>query len=915
MAKSPSSETAPKKPKSASHASVADIRSTFLKYFERNGHTIVPSSPLVPRNDPTLMFANSGMVQFKNVFIGAEHRDYKRATTAQKCVRAGGKHNDLDNVGYTARHHTFFEMLGNFSFGDYFKDVAIEHAWTLITKDYGLDPKRLTVTVYHEDDQAAGLWKKIAGLPESRIIRIDTNDNFWRMGETGPCGPCSEIFFDHGDKIAGGPPGSADADGDRFIEIWNLVFMQFEERGPGDRISLPKPSIDTGMGLERIAAVLQGEHDNYDIDLFKALIAASVEATGVPAEGAQQPSHRVIADHLRASSFLIADGVLPANDGRGYVLRRIMRRAMRHGHLLGAKDPLMWRLVPALVREMGQAYPELVRAEALIAETLKLEETRFRTTLARGVGLLDEATVKLGKGATLPGETAFKLYDTYGFPLDLTQDALRPRGIAVDTKGFDTAMAAQKAEARKAWKGSGEAATETLWYELKERIGATEFLGYDTETAEGEIRAILKDGKEVTSLKAGDEAQLVVNQTPFYGDSGGQAGDQGVIKVGKSGVFNVTGTLKKLGEVWAHTGKLESGTIKVGDHVALDVDHTRRTATRANHSATHLLHEALRLTLGEHVAQKGSLVDDTRLRFDFSHQKPMTAEELAEAEDLANAMVLQNEPVVTRLMALDEARATGAMALFGEKYGDEVRVVSMGVATHGGRLGKPWSVELCGGTHVRRTGDIGLIRIVSEAAVSAGVRRLEAVTAQGARAHLALQDARVREAASVLKIGPADLVERVIALADERKKLEKQVADLKKQLALGGGATAASGNGEAKPQGVQTFGALKLMARKVEGISLKDLRGLVDDGKKQLGSGIVAIVGVSEDGKAGVAVGVTDDLVASWNAVDLVKIGAEALGGKGGGGRPDMAQAGGPDGAQAGAAMAAIVKAVEAKAA
>ena len=908
MAKTPST------PKSSSHATVNDIRATFLKYFERNGHTIVPSSSLVPRNDPTLMFANSGMVQFKNVFIGAESRDYKRATTAQKCVRAGGKHNDLDNVGYTARHHTFFEMLGNFSFGDYFKEQAIQHAWTLITKDYGLDAKRLTVTVYHEDDQAHGLWKKIAGLPDSRIIRIDTNDNFWRMGETGPCGPCSEIFFDHGDKIAGGPPGSPDADGDRFIEIWNLVFMQYEERGPGDRIDLPKPSIDTGMGLERVAAVLQGVHDNYDIDLFKALIAASVEATGVAAEGKNTPSHRVIADHLRASSFLIADGVLPANDGRGYVLRRIMRRAMRHAHLLGAKDPLLFRLAPTLVREMGEAYPELRRAEPLITETLKLEESRFRTTLARGLTLLDDATSKLTQGATLPGDTAFKLYDTFGFPLDLTQDALRPRGIAVDTKGFDTAMAAQKAEARKAWKGSGDAATETVWYELKERFGATEFLGYDTETAEGQILAILKDGKEVKSLKAGEDAQLVLNQTPFYGDSGGQVGDQGVIKVGKSGVFRVSTTLKKLGEVWAHTGKLGSGALNVGDAAILEVDHARRTATRANHSATHLLHEALRLTLGEHVAQKGSAVDNTRLRFDFSHPKPLTAEELRETEDLANAMVLQNEPVVTRLMALDEARATGAMALFGEKYGDEVRVVAMGTATHGGKIGKPWSVELCGGTHARRTGDIGLIRIVNEAAVSSGVRRLEAVTGEGARAYLAEQDARVKQAAGVLKIAPADLVERVGILADERKKLERQVADLKRQIAMGAG-TAAGASADGASGGIQTFGAVKLMARKVDGISLKDLRGLVDDGKKQIGSGIVAIVGVSEDGKAGVAVGVTDDLTKTWNAVDLVRVGAEAVGGKGGGGRPDMAQAGGPDAANAAKAIAAITDLVRERAA
>ena len=890
---------------------VNDIRSAFLRYFEGNGHTIVPSSPLVPRNDPTLMFANSGMVQFKNVFVGAETRDYARATTAQKCVRAGGKHNDLDNVGYTARHHTFFEMLGNFSFGDYFKERAIELAWNLVTKEFGLDAKRLMVTVFAEDDQAHALWRKIAGLPESRIVRIATSDNFWRMGDTGPCGPCSEIFYDHGEHIPGGPPGSPEADGDRFIEIWNLVFMQFEERGGGDRFDLPRPSIDTGMGLERIAAVMQGVHDNYDIDLFRSLISASVEFTGVPAEGKSMAGHRVIADHLRASSFLIADGVLPSNEGRGYVLRRIMRRAMRHAHLLGAKDPLLWRLVPALVREMGQSYAELVRAEPLIAETLKLEETRFRSTLARGLGLLDEASSGLASGATLPGETAFKLYDTFGFPLDLTQDALRSRGIAVDTIGFDTAMAAQKAEARKAWKGSGETATEAVWFEIKDRVGATEFLGYDTGTAEGEVLAIVRDGKEVTQLSAGQEGQLVFNQTPFYADSGGQVGDQGVIDAGKAGRFRVTSTSKRLGEVWVHAGVLESGAIKLGDAAMLEVEGTRRSATRANHSATHLLHEALRQVLGPHVAQKGSLVDAARLRFDFSQPRPLSESEIEKVEDLANVIVLQNGTVETRLMALDDAVKTGAMALFGEKYGDEVRVVSMGAAGPGRTGGKAWSVELCGGTHVRRTGDIGLIRIVGEGAVSAGVRRLEAVTADGARKYLAEQDRRVRAAAGVLKIAPADLVERVTALAEDRRKLERQVADLKRQIAVGparGAAAEAGGGGN----GVQTFGAVKLLARTVEGISLKDLRGLVDDGKAQIGSGVVAIVGVSDDGKAGVAVGVTSDLTSKWSAVDLARVGAEALGGKGGGGRPDMAQAGGPDGSKAAAALEAITQRVSA---
>jgi alanyl-tRNA synthetase len=890
---------------------VNDIRAAFLSYFERNGHTIVPSSPLVPRNDPTLMFANSGMVQFKNVFVGAETRDYKRAATAQKCVRAGGKHNDLDNVGYTARHHTFFEMLGNFSFGDYFKDRAIELAWTLVTKELGLDANRLMVTVFSEDDEAFDLWRRVAGLPESKIIRISTSDNFWRMGDTGPCGPCSEIFYDHGEDIPGGPPGSPDADGDRFIEIWNLVFMQFEERGPGDRVPLPKPSIDTGMGLERIAAVMQGVHDNYDIDLFRVLIAASVEATGVPAEGAAAPSHRVIADHLRATSFLIADGVLPSNEGRGYVLRRIMRRAMRHGHLLGAREPLLWRLVPTLVREMGQSYAELVRAEPLIAETLKLEETRFRKTLSRGLSLLEEASAGMGRGAVLPGEAAFRLYDTYGFPLDLTQDALKPRGITVDLKGFNSAMEGQKAEARKAWKGSGEAQTEALWFEIKERIGATEFLGYDTETAEGEIKAIIKDGREVKGLKSGEEGQLVLNQTPFYGESGGQVGDQGLIQVGKDNRFRVTGTQKKLGEIWAHTGVVEAGAFSVGDAATLEVDHERRKATRANHSATHLLHEALRQVLGEHVAQKGSLVEPGRLRFDFSHPKPMTPDEIEKVEDLANAMILQNSRVETRIMDVNEAMETGARALFGEKYGDEVRVVSMGRRTSGTASGKPYSVELCGGTHTRRTGDVGIVHIVSEGAVAAGVRRIEALTAIGARHHLKEQEARIRAAAAALKIAPGDLVRRVADLAEERRRLERQVADLKRQIALGG-SSASPATDNSPP--VQTIGQIKVLARRVEGVPLKDLRGLVDDGKKQVGSGIVAIVGVSEDGKAGVAVGVTDDLTQRWNAVDLVRLGAEALGGKGGGGRADMAQAGGPDGAKAVAAIEAIRERIRAEA-
>jgi alanyl-tRNA synthetase len=885
---------------------VNQVRSTFLEFFAKNGHEVVPSSPLVPRNDPTLMFTSAGMVQFKNVFTGQEKRPYTRATTAQKCVRAGGKHNDLDNVGYTNRHHTFFEMLGNFSFGDYFKELAIPLAWELVTKHFALDPKRLLVTIYHDDEVAHRTWKKVAGFSDDKIIRIATSDNFWSAGETGPCGPCSEIFLDQGDKVAGGPPGSADQDGDRYLEFWNLVFMQYEQRGPGDRVDLPKPSIDTGMGLERMTAILQGVQSVYDIDLFRALIAASEAATGVPARGEHLPSHRVIADHLRATSFLIAEGVLPSNVGRGYVLRRIMRRAMRHAHLLGAKEPLMWRLVPALVQQMGDTYPELVRGQALITETLKLEETRFRKTLEKGLSLLGEASTALAKGAVFSGETAFRLYDTYGFPLDLTQDALKPRGVTVDTAAFDAAMEKQKEEARRAWKGSGEAATETVWFEVRERVGATDFLGYDTETAEGEIRAVLRDGKEVKSAKEGEEAALVLNQTPFYGESGGQVGDEGVIRGARGALFRVTDTQKKLGDVFVHIGRVEKGAFKPGDAVELVVDHARRSATRANHSATHLLHEALRQVLGDHVEQRGSLVAPDRLRFDFAHSKPMSPEELAAVEGMANAYVLQNSPVETRLMALEDARETGARALFGEKYGEEVRVVSMGEPDAKGKANKAWSVELCGGTHVARTGDIGLIRVTGESASAAGVRRIEALTAQGARDYLAQQDQRVRELAGALRAKPEDVVDRVKALIEERRQMERELANAKRQLALSG---AAAGNGAAGTQAesaVRTVGKVKLMARSVQGLNPKDLRGLIDDGKKQVGSGIVAIVGVTEDGKAGLAVGVTEDLTATYNAVDLVKIGAAALGGKGGGGRPDMAQAGGPDGSKAQAALEAI---------
>lgn len=879
--------------------SVNEIRSAFLNYFRKEGHDVVESSPLVPRNDPTLMFTNAGMVQFKNVFTGLETRSYSRATTSQKCVRAGGKHNDLDNVGYTARHHTFFEMLGNFSFGDYFKEEAILFAWNLLTKEFGLSKEKLLVTVYHTDEDAAGYWKKIAGLSDDKIIRIATNDNFWAMGDTGPCGPCSEIFYDHGDKIWGGPPGSADEDGDRFIEIWNLVFMQYEQLSVSERVNLPRPSIDTGMGLERIAAVLQGVHDNYDIDLFKTLIRASVEATGVKAEGDFVASHRVIADHLRSSAFLIADGVLPSNEGRGYVLRRIMRRAMRHAQLLGAKEPLIWRLLPTLVREMGQAYPELIRAEALISETLKLEETRFRKTLERGLGLLNDATSNLGKGDKLDGEVAFKLYDTYGFPLDLTQDALRRRDISVDTESFDKAMERQKAEARANWAGSGEAATETVWFAVRDKAGATEFLGYETEKAEGIITALVKDGKIVDGVHEKDECMMIVNQTPFYGESGGQVGDTGII-IGDDFTFEVHDTQKKANGVFVHIGVVTKGKIATNDAVELKVDSKRRSKIRANHSATHLLHEALRETLGTHVAQKGSLVTPERLRFDFSHPKPISREELDQIESLANEIVLQNAPVVTRLMAVDDAIEMGAMALFGEKYGDEVRVVAMGEQLDDGTLkNRAWSIELCGGTHVRRTGDIGLIHIVSESAVAAGVRRIEALTASGARQFLAGQDKRVHDVASILKASPQDVTERLRILTDEKRKLEKELTDARRELALVGGGEGASDDKE-------TINGITFIGRVVSGVSPRDLKPLADAGKQQIGSGIVAFIGVGEDGKASAVVGVTDDLTAKFSAVDLVRVASSALGGQGGGGRPDMAQAGGPDGAQAEAALAAL---------
>ncbi len=872
--------------------STNEIRRSFLEYFGRNGHEVVQSAPLVPYNDPTLMFTNAGMVPFKNVFTGLETRAIPRATSSQKCVRAGGKHNDLDNVGYTARHHTFFEMLGNFSFGDYFKEQAITHAWTLLTREWGLNPNRLTATVYHTDDEAFELWKKIAGLPEERIIRIPTKDNFWAMGSDGPCGPCSEIFYDHGDHIFGGPPGSPDEDGDRFVEVWNLVFMQFEQAADEIVGELPKPSIDTGMGLERIAAVQQGVTDNYDTDTFKALIAASEGLTGVKAEGESKASHRVIADHLRSTSFLLADGVLPSNEGRGYVLRRIMRRAMRHAHLLGAKEPLMHRLVSALVQEMGAAYPELGRAQPLIEETLQREEVQFRRTLANGLKLLDEATATLGEGGELPGETAFRLYDTYGFPYDLTEDALRSRGIGIDRAGYDAAMAQQKAAARAAWKGSGQAADAEVWFDIAERVGATEFTGYTATTGEAQVVALVKDGQEVDSVAAGDAVTVIVNQTPFYGESGGQTGDSGTIAGADGLTITVSDTAKPLGRLHAHNGTVAAGAVKVGDVVRLDIDVARRDAIRANHSATHLVHAALRNRLGAHVTQKGSLVAADRLRFDFSHPTALSAEDIAAIEAEVNAEIRANDPVVTRLMSPDDAIEAGAMALFGEKYGDEVRVLSMGRTTD-----KTYSVELCGGTHVRALGNIGLFRIVSESAVSSGVRRIEAMTGEGAFRYLAAREDALKAAAAVLRTTPDDVEARVAALLDERRKLERELAEAKKALALGGGGAAAASADE-------EVGGVKFSGQVLDGLDPKELRGLLDQAKARLGSGVAVIVAVNE-GKASIAAAVTEDLTGKVSAVDLVRAGVEALGGKGGGGRPDMAQGGGPDGSKAAEAIAA----------
>lgn len=870
---------------------VNDIRKAFLEYFATHGHEVVDSSPLVPRNDPTLMFTNAGMVQFKNVFTGNESRPYNRAVTSQKCVRAGGKHNDLENVGHTARHHTFFEMLGNFSFGDYFKDQAIEHAWNLITKEFGLPEDKLLITVHSSDEQAADLWKKIAGIPDSRVIRIPTSDNFWSMGDTGPCGPCSEIFFDHGDHIPGGPPGSPDEDGDRFIEIWNLVFMQFEQLTAEERVDLPKPSIDTGMGLERIAAVMQGTHDNYEIDMMQALIRASSEASGVDAGSV---SHRVIADHLRASAFLISDGVLPSNEGRGYVLRRIMRRAMRHAHMIGCTDPLMYRLVPALVTEMGDAYPDLKRGEALITETLNLEETRFKQLLERGLKLLDDATGNMAAGDTLDGETAFKLYDTFGFPLDLTQDALKAREITVDGSGFDVAMKRQREEARKAWSGSGDAGTDAIWFDVREDAGATDFLGYDTESAEGQVRALIVDGKRVESATKGDDVSIILNQTPYYGESGGQMGDAGKMS-GDDVRISIADTQKRVDDMFVHSGKVESGTIKVGDELKLDVDHERRSNLRGNHSATHLLHEALRRRLGGHISQKGSLVAPDRFRFDISHPKGLSDDEIIDVELGVNRQIAVNESVVTRLMTPDEAVEAGALALFGEKYGDEVRVVSMGAKDGHGYF----STELCGGTHVRRTGDIGVFKIISEGAVGSGVRRIEGVTGAGARAYFAETEKTLHAAAAELKSQPADVPARVKALVEERKKLERELADARKKLAMAGGGGGSSASESRDINGV-TFAA-----RLLDDVPARELKSVVDDIKTQIGSGVVAVVS-NTDGKASLVVGVTDDLTDKFDAVALVRAGSEAVGGKGGGGRPDMAQAGGPDGAQGQAALDAI---------
>ena len=881
--------------------SLADIRSTFLNYFDKNGHEIVPSSPLVPRNDPTLMFTNSGMVQFKNMFTGVESRDYTRATSSQKCVRAGGKHNDLDNVGYTARHHTFFEMLGNFSFGDYFKAEAIPYAWELLTKEFGINADRLLVTVYHTDDEAANMWKKVAGLSDDKIIRIPTDDNFWRMGPTGPCGPCTEIFYDHGDHIWGGPPGSAEEDGDRFIEIWNVVFMQNEQFEDGEMKPLDMQSIDTGMGLERIGALLQGKHDNYDTDLMRALMEASADATSSDPDGPGNTHHRVIADHLRSTSFLIAEGVLPSNEGRGYVLRRIMRRAMRHAHLLGAKDPVMHRLVSALVQQMGAAYPELGQGQRLIEETLLNEEVRFKQTLDRGLKLLDDELAGLPENAALPGEAAFKLYDTFGFPLDLTQDALREKGRAVDTDGFDAAMAAQKAKARAAWSGTGEAADSAIWFDIADESGATDFLGYDTTSAEGQIAALVVDGGTVS--QADGDVQIVLNQTPFYAESGGQVGDAGLL-VTETGKAQITDT-KKVTGLHIHFAKVIEGSISKGQGAELHVDPARRGDIQANHSATHLLNEALREILGDHIAQRGSLNAPDRLRFDFSHTKALNTDELARVERDVNAMIRQNSRVETRIMTPDDARAMGAQALFGEKYGDEVRVVSMGRQDGSGKgsKGNTYSLELCGGTHVSQLGEIGAFVTLGDSASSAGVRRIEALTGQAALEYLRGQDTRLGQVASALKAPASEVADRVKALLDERKALTNEVAQLRREVAMGGGAQTAAPS--------EVINGVAFQAQVLTGVTGKDLPALIDEMKSSLDSGAVLLI-ADTGGKAAVAVGVTADLTDRVSAVDLLRAVTPVLGGKGGGGRADMAQGGGASVENAGAAIAAAKAVLEA---
>jgi len=871
------------------------IRRHFLDYFAQRDHAIVASAPLVPQDDPTLLFVNAGMVPFKNYFTGAATPPWPRATSSQKCVRAGGKHNDLDNVGYTARHHTFFEMLGNFSFGDYFKEAAIGYAWELLTKEFQIPTEKLLVTVYADDDEAHGLWKKIAGLPDEKIIRIATSDNFWSMGDTGPCGPCSEIFYDHGAHIPGGPPGSPDEDGDRFVEIWNLVFMQYEQFADGERKPLPKPSIDTGMGLERIAAVMQGVPDNYDVDLFRTLIAASEAATGVKAEGEAQPSHRVIADHLRSTSFLIADGVSPSNEGRGYVLRRIMRRAMRHAHLLGAAEPLMHRLVPTLVAEMGEAYPELKRAQASIEHTLREEEERFRRTLGRGMSLLEEATAGLSEGGVLSGDTAFKLYDTYGFPLDLTQDAVRAKGLTVDLPGFDAAMAKQREMARENWAGSGQVAAAGEWFAIRDRLGPTAFLGYDEIEATAELLVLVKDGAEIAEASKGDKVQALFDRTPFYAESGGQAGDQGEIEW-EGGRGRVTDVQKQAGDLNVHDLEIIEGVLAPGARVRLAVDAERRASTRANHSATHLLHAALRNVLGPHVAQKGQMVDGERIRFDFSHGQPLTATELDRIEAEVNAVVRQNLPAATELMAPQQAIEAGAMALFGEKYGDTVRVLTLGRDLSGEGA---YSVELCGGTHVARTGDIALFKIVSEQGIAAGVRRIEALTGEAARRWL-LDQAHVAKAlADQFKVPVAEVGARVEALQTQARKLEKELGDAKRQLAMGGG------GGGAAPAGPEEIGGVQVMARVMEGVGGKDLRPIAEEFKKQLPDGVIALVG-SADGKAAVTVAVTGAAQGRFNAVELAKAAVVAMGGHGAGGRPDFAQGGAPDGAKAAEGLAAV---------